>query len=254
MPSPAKWVWCDLMTTDLAAATSFYARLLGWTMQDAEVPDRTYLIISSAGTRLGGMIQLPPREGGGPPPSWLGYIAVDDVDAYAARITARGGKLHHVPEDIPGVGRFAVVADPQGAVFTLFVSAGGVTPWPAAADRVAGHVGWVELHARDWSTAFAFYEEMFGWTRADAVDMGPMGIYQMYATGGDPVGGMMNRAAGPPAWLYYFNVTDIKAATATVQESGGRVVHLPHQVPGGSWVALCADPQGALFAVVSPPG
>jgi predicted enzyme related to lactoylglutathione lyase len=95
---------------------------------------------------------------------------------------------------------------------------------------------------------------LFGWTQSDAIDMGPMGTYQLFATGGMAVGGMMTRMdpAIPPAWLFYVNVAEIGAAQARIEESGGAVLHGPHQVPGGSWIVQARDPQGAVFAVVAP--
>jgi len=186
-------------------------------------------------------------------PAWTGYVGVPDVDACVARVDAAGGRVHHPPEDIPGVGRFAVVADPQGAVFIVFRGSGDGAPTPAA-PGTPGHVGWRELLAGDLDSAFAFYSDMFGWTRADAVDMGPMGIYQLFATGDAPVGGMMTRPSSVPKpfWLYYFNVDAIDAAVARVGERGGRTLNGPHEVPGGSWIAQCMDPQGAMFAMVAP--
>src|SRR3712207_2425474 len=116
--------------------------------------------------------------------------------------------------------------------------------------------GWHELHAADGAAAFEFYASMFGWTKSDALDMGPLGTYQLFATGGGPkaVGGMMTRVQPqmPPAWLFYFNTDSIEAAQRRVREGGGAVLHGPHQVPGGSWIIQCRDPQGAYFALVAP--
>jgi predicted enzyme related to lactoylglutathione lyase len=183
----------------------------------------------------------------------MGYVGVADVDTYAARVKAAGGSVHRAPEDIPGIGRFAVVADPHGAVLILFKGSGGEEPAPVA-PGTPGHVGWHELHSGDRESAFAFYAGLFGWTKAEAVDLGPMGIYQTFATGGAPIGGMMTKAPSIPAafWLYYFNVEAVDAAIARVRQGGGQIVNGPHQVPGGSWIAQCIDPQGAMFAMVGP--
>ena len=106
----------------------------------------------------------------------------------------------------------------------------------------------------DQEAAFAFYAGLFGWTKAEAIDMGAMGTYQLFATGGAPVGGMMTRSDSmpPPSWLYYFNVDSAERAATRVRDAGGQVANGPHQVPGGSWIAHCLDPQGAIFAVVGP--
>jgi predicted enzyme related to lactoylglutathione lyase len=252
--SHGQFVWYELMTKDAASAMEFYRSVIGWGAQEAEVPDRHYTILSAGETPVGGLVELPQAAcDAGARSGWIGYVAADDVDAGAARIGEAGGAIHRAPEDIPGIGRFAVVADPQGAAFMLFkgVDAG---PRPPAAGSTPGRVGWHELQAADREAAFAFYADQFAWTKADAIDMGPMGIYQLFATGGVPVGGMMTRikAETEPFWLYYFNVEDIDAAVTRVKDAGGQTFNGPHQVPGGSWIAQCLDRQGVLFAMVGP--
>ena len=156
-----------------------------------------------------------------------------------------------MPADIPEVGRFSVVADPQGAIFILFKPSGADNnPAPPG---TPGHVGWHELYAADWASALDFYAARFGWTKADAVDMGAMGTYQLFAAGGEPIGGMMNKPdiIPSPVWLFYFNVTEVDAAVGRVNAHGGQVLNGPLQVPGGSWIVQCMDPQGAMFALVA---
>ena len=249
-----QFVWCELMTTDDAAATAFYSAVIGWSAKDAGAAHVRYTILSAGETGVGGLVELPKSaQDAGARPAWIGYIAADDVDAMAARVMGAGGAIHCGPDDIPGVGSFAKVTDPQGAAFTLFRPLdGGPAPPPAGA--TPGRVGWHELHAADREAAFAFYAGLFGWTKAEAIDMGPMGIYQLFATGGAAAGGMMTKMEAMPApfWLYYFNVDDIDAAMTRAKGAGGQVVHGPHEVPGGSWIARCVDPQGAMFAMVAP--
>ena len=144
------------------------------------------------------------------------------------------------------------MADPQGAVFILFKPSGGdATP---AAPMTPGHVGWHELYASDRVAAFDFYARQFGWTKGDAVDMGPMGTYQLFTAGAEPIGGMMNMCDGvpSPAWMFYFVVPEAKAAAARISSKGGQVLTGPHQVPGGGWIVQGMDPQGAMFALVAP--
>jgi predicted enzyme related to lactoylglutathione lyase len=252
------FVWYELMTSDAAAATSFYCALLGWTAREAGVqPDQSYTVLNAGATGVGGLMTLPEEARvKGARPGWIGYLAVDDVDAYVARVTQAGGMLHRAPDDIPGVGRFAVVADPQGAAFVLFKGMGEHPGF--AAPGTPGHIGWRELHAANGPSAFDFYAALFGWTKDQAVDMGPMGVYQLFATGGGTaagdtaVGGMMTKADAIPRpfWLYYFNVADIEVAAESVKSAGGQVLNGPHEVPGGSWIVQCSDPQGAMFALL----
>ena len=252
--NPSKFVWYDVMTSDTQAAESFYTQVIGWSAKDAGMPDGGYTIFSAGPTMIGGLMPITPEAAAmGARPCWSGYIGVDDVDAYAERVKAAGGAVHHPPTDIPGVGRFAVVADPHGAVFILFKGNGEPDQTPPA-PGTPGTVGWHELHAGDGASAFAFYSGLFGWTKDQAMDMGPMGVYQLFATGGEAVGGMMTKMPEMPVpcWLYYFNVEAIDAAMGRVTKHGGKVLMGPHEVPGGQWILQCLDPQGAMFAMVAP--
>jgi predicted enzyme related to lactoylglutathione lyase len=166
-------------------------------------------------------------------------------------VAASGGAIHHEPENIPAIGRFAVVADPQGAVFCLFKPLNGMTP--PAPGATPGRVGWHELHTTDREGAFAFYADLFGWTKTEAMDMGAMGVYQLFAAGGAPIGGMMTKPPDVPVsfWNYYFQVDGIGAAMERLKAGGGRVTNGPMEVPGGNWIVQGLDPQGAMFSLVS---
>lgn len=173
----------------------------------------------------------------------------DDVDALTTKAVSLGAKCWVAPTDIPNVGRFSVIADPQGAVLALMTPQG--PDRPEAKEPPPGHVCWNELITDDHEKAFAFYAALFGWHKADAVPM-PNGIYQLYGRGSRTLGGMMNRPEGylaPPHWLYYFRVEDLDAALARVVKGGGKVMMGPMEVPDGSRVAQCLDPQGAMFAL-----
>ena len=249
-----RFVWYELMTTDTEAAKAFYSKVVGWTTQDVPMPGMTYTLLKAGEAQIAGLMPIPPdAKAMGVPPNWTGYVAVDDVDAGAAQLKGLGGSVMREPDDIPGVGRFAVVADPQGAVFCLFRGNGDGPMDPE--QGTPGHVGWHELYANDLETAFAFYSAMFGWRKDAAVDMGAMGIYQTFALGDLQIGGMMTRPPNVPvcAWLYYFNVGDIDEAAGRVVAAGGKVFHGPMEVPGG-WVLQGQDPQGAMFALYGSRG
>lgn len=243
-----EFVWYELLTSDVDAARTFYADVVGWTIVDSGMPHMRYLLAQVESRNVAGLMTFPP-DSPGRSPAWLCHIAVEDVDAMAARIVAAGGAIERAAADIPGVGRFAVVSDPQGAVFTLFRGDG--TPPPALAREVPGNVGWHELRTSDAEAAFPFYESLFGWTKAAANDMGAMGLYQTFDVHGAWVGGMMNLPQVPPHWAFYFNVDDIGSAVTRLVAAGGQVVNGPHEVPGGSWVVMATDPQGGHFALTS---
>jgi predicted enzyme related to lactoylglutathione lyase len=250
---PGKFVWYELMTTDTEAAEGFYKHVIGWGGRDAGMPGMRYTLFTIETTPVAGLMALPPGSAGARP-GWIGYVACDDVDAFSDRVEQAGGKIHHRPEDIPGIGRFAIVADPQGAVFALFK--GGMEQSPAPAQSTPGGFGWHELHAVDAEKAFAFFSALFGWEKTDAMDMGPLGVYQLFGLKGTgtSIGGMFNKLPAEPApyWLYYINVDATQAAAERVKEKGGKVINGPHEVPGGSWIIQCLDPQGAMFALVAP--
>ena len=248
-----KFFWYDLMTTDTEAARKFYADVIGWGAQDSGAPGMDYTVLTVQERGVAGLMALPDElRKAGHPPSWTGYVAVEDVDRSAQRLAELGGTVHRPPTDVPGIIRFAVVADPQGAGFVLAKPLVD-NPAPPPPPGTPGTVGWHELYATDATAAFAFYEKMFGWTKAEAIDMGPMGIYQLFASGDTTVGGMMNKPAvvPVPGWGFYFNVAAIDAAAARVVAGKGTVLNGPHQVPGGQWIVQCKDPQGAVFALVS---
>lgn len=254
MSSHGKFVWYELMTSDLQAAEAYYRNVIGWEMRDSGMTGMRYTIASNGEVPVAGLMELPQEaRAAGAGPAWVGYVAVDDVDASAAQVQKAAGAVHRGPADIPGVGRFAIVSDPQRAMFALFKPAGemqGDSPPPGT----PGYGGWHELYADDREAAFDFYSKLFGWTKAEPFDMGPMGIYQIFAWRGQPIGGMMNKPpeVPMPAWMYYFNVDGIDAAKQRVGTGGGQVLNGPVEVPGGSWIVQCADPQGAMFALVGP--
>jgi predicted enzyme related to lactoylglutathione lyase len=257
--APGDFVWYELVTSDLDAAEKFYSSVIGWKMKDAGVQGMRYTLVSAGETQIAGMMTQP-----GAPPGWLGYIAVADVDRDAARIKQAGGAIYREPQDIPNIGRFAVVADPQGAVFVIFK--GASTPPERPDPTTPGFVAWNELTAADMPSAFAFYAEQFGWRKSQAFDMGPMGVYQTFATNDvQPMaGGMMTGSADAlrssvpglsgPHWRFSFTVDNIRTAVDKVVAGGGKVIRTPEQVPGGRWAAGAQDPQGGFFGLLSANG
>ena len=246
------FVWYELMTSDAAAAKAFYSKVVGWSTQDMPMPGMTYTLLSAGTTQVGGLMALPQDAcDAGMKPCWVGYIGVDDVDGAAAKVKKLDGTILRAPADIPNVGRFAVVADPKGAAFNLFKPAQG---GQRVVSGEPGHIGWHELHTTDWAKAFDFYAQMFGWLKGDAMDMGPMGTYQLFKVDDVAVGAMFNSPAAQAArfWLYYFHVGDVDAANKRVSDNGGKITHGPQQVPGGMWIVQATDPQGAAFALLGP--
>ena len=126
---PGSLVWNELLTSDTKVAGDFYTALFDWTSEEIDMGSMKYTILSNDGRPNGGMMQI--TEQMGPiPPNWMVYFAVEDTDDSAALVTELGGKIFMPPTDIPEVGRFAVVADPQGAVFGIIKMNREPTPYP----------------------------------------------------------------------------------------------------------------------------
>ena len=247
-------VWYELSTTNVELATSFYSKVIGWEVRDSGMPDMVYRLFYAQGGQVAGAMDQPAEvRAMGVPPMWLGYVGVESVDSSADKAKSLGGAVLQPPTDIPGIGRFAVLADPHGAAFALFSS--DSTPPTFADPRAAGLFGWNELYAGDLEAAFAFYSALFGWTKGEAMDMGgDMGIYQIFEHNGTMIGGMMKRPDNVPVphWLYYVNVASVSKAVKTLEELGGKVLNGPMEVPGGAHIVQALDPQGAAFAMMGP--
>ncbi|MEY2872854.1 MAG: hypothetical protein RLZZ373_225 [Pseudomonadota bacterium] len=245
-------VWYELMSKDPLAARRFYTAVVGWAIDESPPTGSAmdYRIISAGDGLVGGVFRLTEdmcQQGASP--CWMTYIGVDDVDACVAAIVSAGGSVQMAAFDIPNVGRIAMVSDPQGAPFYVMRGAGEEQSTACDPDRI-GHGAWHELHAADGPTATEFYSAQFGWEKSRGMDMGPMGVYQLFAIGGRDLGGIMTDGRFPrPAWLVYFRVDGIERAARCIVEAGGQVVHGPMEVPGGGWIVNGLDPEGAMFAL-----
>ena len=254
MPSPTyrdPFVWHELMTSDVNAALAFYQKVIGWKKQPTPQDPSYTMLVAKTGPVAGVMLLPEEAKAMGAPPCWMIYVGTPNVDETSRRAADLGGSVLRAPADIPQVGRFAVLADPQGAAFAVF------TPKDASMNPPRADIGgfsWHELATTDWQAALDFYQRLFGWQKTEVMDMGAMGTYQMYGVDGHTLGGVYNKPASmaaPPHWLAYIHVPDSKKAAATVKALGGQVMNGPMEVPGGDWVAQCMDPQGVVFAVHS---
>jgi uncharacterized protein len=240
-----QWVWFDLSTTDNDAAVRFYTGLLGWTTESWGGGAMPYVMFKAGDKTFGGVMPLADEaKQMGAPPNWMGYVSVDDVDAAVAKCTSLGGKVHVPGTDIPNTGRFAVLADPAGAVIAVFKSSN-----PAGAPQQV--IAWSELASTDPDASFRFLEAMFGWKKADSMEMPGGGVYQMIKGEGDAFAGLSKAQMPMSAWAYYFACLDCRGTFATAKAQGCKELYAPMQVPGGGWAALLTDPQGAAFGLFS---
>jgi predicted enzyme related to lactoylglutathione lyase len=245
-----KFVWHDLMTTDPARARAFYSALVGWSYNEVDMGTYKYPMIHAAGADHGGIVNL--SAAAGLPSHWVCYVTVDDVDAAAAKAGELGGRVPEGGRDIPGVGRFAAIVSPGGAVICPYKP----NTWGGEGYDGPGRPGtfvWHELLALDPEAEGRFFGAIFGWT-TQAMDMGPMGTYHLFKRPDRPekdAAGMMKKpeGSGPSAWLPYIGVEDVDATFAKVEPLGGTVWVKPTDIPNVGRFAVVSDPTGATFAL-----
>ena len=240
-----RFVWRELTTPDPAAAAAFYGAAFGWTAESANM-GMPYTMLRQPGVEAAvGGAMAPQMEG--VPPHWLDYITVDDLEASVARVPELGGTLLTEIMTVPGTGRFAVVRDPLGGVFALFVGENpGATETPARPP--AGTFCWSQLMSSNLDVSVPFYTALFGWTSA------PMGDAMVVFNTADGVSRATAKAIPegspqPTAWLQYIAVDDAKASFATATGSGATTIAPPATMPGMGEFAVLADPTGAVFAI-----
>ncbi|WP_068077276.1 VOC family protein [Novosphingobium lentum] len=264
MTNPAgSFIWYELMSPDPDAAKAFYDNVVGWTIApESPGDDMDYRMIArSDGGNAGGVLRLTDdMQAHGARPLWLAYFYTADVDAAARAIEADGGKVQMPPHALDGVGRFAMLTDPQGVPFYIM----NPTPPPGmegmASDvfspSAVQRVSWNELASPDLAASKAFYAKHFGFEFNQVMNMGPMGDYCFIDHGGQQLGAIMQRQdeRQPAVWLFYFRVPSVAAGKAAIEAAGGTVLMGPHQVPTGDWIVLATDPHGAGFGLVGPKG
>lgn len=254
-PGVGRLVWHDLMTTDAPRALAFYQALFDWTTRDIPMGEWSYTMLHVGELGIGGVVPLDPAHG--VPSHWMGYVTVDDVDAACARVPELGGTVCVPPADIPNTGRFAVVEDPTGAVFSPFTFVEGQTPPEPDGPVPYGAFCWEEVMTRDPQRAAAFYAALLGW-RYETMDLGAQGEYRVAHRGAAPESGMMQLPAAAVAegarshWLPYLHTADVDATHARAVEHGAASLVAPEDIPGIGRFAVLRDPTGARFALYRP--
>jgi len=234
--------WVDLGTPGPDAARSFYAAVLGWTFADPGPGSGGYLMCLSGGRKAAG---LGPQEDPTAPPRWTTYLAADDVDATAARVTGAGGSLLAPSMDVGPAGRMAIAADPEGNPFGLWQA--GTTTGVEVYNE-PGSLVWNEAAVEDPASARDFYTAVFGYSWDEVPGSGG---YCTFATGGRPLGGLGGLAPGlPRGWVTCFSVASCDVAVEAVEAGGGTVLLAAEDTEFGRF-AIVADPEGAFFSVMS---
>lgn len=250
--APGTFSWVDLAARDLTEALPWYAARFGWTAGAPDAsPGPPYAMWSLRGHLVAGCGQLSEAmQAAGRPPTWNSYVTVEDADAVAARAEALGGSVVVPGYDIPGAGRMAFLATPEGAVFGVWEPHGHIG---SGLVTEPGAFCWNELCSRDPDAAAAFLGGLFGWTTRE-VPSGAPTRYLTLANDGRDNGGILEMSADwgdvPSAWSVYFAVDDVDAFVRDATDAGATVFVPPLDTPVGRMAGI-ADPQGAMFHVIA---
>lgn len=250
--APGTFCWPELATTDPEGAKKFYTSLLGWTFEDNDMgSDGVYTMLRLRGEAVGALSKLRPEQAAhGMPSHWGSYVSVENADQTAAKAKALGAMVMVEPFDVMDVGRMAVIADPQGAIFSLW------QPKKHIGAGVLDEVGalcWTELMTPDAKAAETFYTGLLPWG-VESKPMGPGMTYTIFKRGAVGAAGMMQitkeMEGVPPNWGVYFQVADCDASFAKATSMGAKAVVPPQDVPGIGRFSILQDPQGAHFAII----
>ena len=245
--------WFDLFVSDIEKAKTFYGELFNWSTEewrmDAAAP--AYTMFKVDGKPMGGVTAPVDSAVNN---SWLAYVTVENIDAAITVLKKNSGQVL-LEEQIPSVGRYAIAKDAQGAVFAPFEPENKNEPVATHARAPIGNFCWHELMCSDREKAFGFYKDVFGWDKGEAIDMGPMGVYQIYNNQGSAMGGIMNITPDMPIktpyWLEYVRVDNVDATIERALKLGGHATFPAMDVGDGGRIAGFVDNQGVQCAVWS---
>ncbi|HEX4998127.1 MAG TPA: VOC family protein [Terriglobia bacterium] len=248
-PKVGSFFWLELATSDQNAAKDFYSKLFDWTVEDRPMGPMTYTMCRLNGKDAAGIYSLMPEQvAAHVPPHWMLYVGVDNADASAERAVQLGAKTIVPPSDIPNVGKFAVLQDPTGAIFSMF------QPGEHHGIEVFGEnnaLCWADLNTNDPVKAADFYAGLFGWRFETGKDG-----YRHIVNGASPedmIGGIPPQMHAPPGtpshWAVYFRADDCKASAEKAASLGARALMPATLMENVGTMAVLADPQGAVFSL-----
>ncbi len=250
--NPGRFVWVELLTLDVGTAAEFYGKVFGWTFQTFGPEDdfKTYTLVLSGDTPIGGMVYVRPKEPEKYPTSrWVGFISVGDATAAAALVEKTGGKVLVSPREVGGRGTEALLLDPEGGMFGVIHSAtGDPEDYLAADDQWL----WAELWAGDAAKMAEFYKGIGPYEVRDGAAKGETGGFQLWSGGYARAGILPKSGDVPTTWLPYVRVKNVADTVARASEAGGKIFMQPTPLHGTS-MAVIIDPTGAPFAVAEWP-
>jgi predicted enzyme related to lactoylglutathione lyase len=239
-----RFIWRDLMTTDRKAAGAFYSKVLGWKLDDLKMGNFTISLITAGERRIGSLME----EKEIPYSHWVPYVAVDDVDAICKQVREVGGKVCVNATDAPPLGRFALLEDPQGAIFSVIKRPADKMPPLEAAKAVPppGHFVWDELATTDPEGAARFYQSLLKWNIEKSA-LGARSYWMVKHPTLDFAGITNKEYEGRSAWLSYIGVQDLEAVTKNATQHGAEIVVPPTDIPNIGRFSIVTDPVGAAI-------
>ncbi|MFJ3768896.1 VOC family protein [Streptomyces sp. NPDC090082] len=256
---PGSPCWLDLGAPDVRAAAAFYGAVLGWEYEPmGEAEDAEGGMFRKDGKVVAGLGKLTEP---GARPAWMIYYSVPDADATTRAVEDAGGTVRVAPKSFGDQGRMAQYTDPLGAQFAVWQ--GGEIKGADLVDE-PGSLSWTELYTTDAAAAKEFYGGVLGWWFGEMELPEGAGTYSLITPEGLPAermhGGLMQLteedldvAGGRPYWHPVFAVADCDATVAEVARKGGSVQMGPVDMEGVGRLAVCLDPSGADFVVLTPP-
>jgi predicted enzyme related to lactoylglutathione lyase len=246
--STGTFSWCDLTTSDQAAAKTFYGQLFGWDFQDMPAGENMVYSMAHVDGKPVTAVSAQPQQqrDAGVPPMWNSYITVESADHAVDRARNNGATVHAPAFDVFDAGRMAVMQDPQGAFFEVWEPRDHIG---AGLVNGPGLLSWNELASPDPDGSFDFYREMFGWSAEPFADS-PIKYLVVKTADGHSNGGIREAQQQEPTnWLVYFGIEDVHAGVGKAGELGGGTLAEPMDIGGGNKVAVVRDPQGAVFGL-----
>jgi predicted enzyme related to lactoylglutathione lyase len=242
-----RWVWGELFADNVEAEKTFYREVFGWQYDSYGTGKDAYTLIRANGRPIAGMVHYAKPAGAERSARWMAFMSVPDVASTAEQAAASGGKVLVPPRDLPGRGKVAVLADPEGALFGVIRTANGDPPDAIPSDNAWL---WLELWAKDANRMADFYRPIGAYEVKWQEGPGDRTEVHLLAAGYPRAGVLeIERKDVSSTWLPYVRVKDLQQTVASIERAGGRIVVPPRPEVRGGKIAVFLDPLGAAVAV-----
>jgi len=241
-----KFIWFDLATVDVVKEKAFYGDVFGWKFQTIGQTDDQYTLILNGDRNIAGLFQVKPREDAKVGALWIGLMSVADPKKAVSAVKQAGGSVHTEATSLAQRGTYALLKDPEGALFGVLKSDTGDPP---DREMATGDFLWVDLFAKDIQRAAAFYQQLAGYQIVEdegGVKRKFLVAADKYRAGIVPLPEDANRAG----WLPYIKVDDVAATLKKIEAAGGQIIVEPDKTLLDGNLAIFVDPQGGMMGIV----